>query len=391
MIGGGQAGLAAGYYLARERREFVILDAGQRTGDVWRRRWDSLRLFTPACFTHLPGMPFPARGGYLPSKDEMADYLAMYAARFDLPIQLGTRVDELVREGDRYVIAAGQQRLEAGQVIVATGANASSRVPTFADQLDPTVFQLHSAEYRNPGQLRAGAVLVVGAGNSGAEIALELGSRHRTWLAGRDIGHVPITLGCLAYRLMSSFTVDTWAGRTLAAKRLSAGDLVARVRPNDLIEAGVQRVGRVVNVSRGQPMIEGQQIPDVENVVWCTGFVRDYRWIKLPVFDTNGDPMHCRGVVQSEPGLYFVGLPLQSSVLSDLVGGVGDAAKYIVKRIATRASRGRGPRRDSSLLSGQSPEPPPRAPPEPVVRIHEPQHSNARLHAAIAQQRIREQ
>ncbi len=150
VIGGGQAGLAAGYYLARQGRDFVILDAHDRVGDTWRKRWDSLRLFTPASFNGLPGMPFPARRGHLPTKDEMAGYLEAYAARFKLPVQLGVRVDELARDGDRYLIAAGTRRLEANHVAVATGAYPTPRIPGFADQLDPAITQLHSARIATP-------------------------------------------------------------------------------------------------------------------------------------------------------------------------------------------------------------------------------------------------
>lgn len=336
MIGGGQAGLAVGYELSRHGRDFVILDAGQSIGHAWRMRWDSLRLFTPACFTHLPDMPFPARGNYLPTKDEMADYLEAYAARFALPVQLGVRVDKLVRDEDRYLITAGTRRLEARHVVVATGANAIPLVPAFASQLDPAIHQLHSVAYRNPGQLREGAVLVVGAGNSGAEIALDLASSHRTWLAGRDIGHVPITLGCVAYRLLSRLSVDTWPGRWVAAKRSNGGDTVVRVQPKDLVRVGIQRMPRVAGVSGGQPLLEDGHVLEVGSVVWCTGFARDYQWIKLPGFGAGGEPVHQRGVVPSAPGLYFVGLRLQSSLVSDLVGGAGADARYVVQQIATR-------------------------------------------------------
>ena len=353
VIGGGQAGLAAGYYLARQGRDFVILDAHGRIGDSWRKRWDSLRLFTPACFNGLPGLPFPARGDHFPTKDEMADYLEAYAARFALPVQLGVRVDALTREGDRYLIAAGPRRLVANHVVVATGAYATPRVPTFAGQLDPAITQLHAADYRNPGQLRAGPVLVVGAGNSGAEIALELATPHPTWLSGRDTGHIPsffarggltAHVASVAVRGMKLLTVDTWPGRWLVrkARAFAGGHPVVRVRSKDLREAGAQRVPRVAAVIGGRPMLADGRVLDVANVVWCTGFVREYHWIKLPVFDTKGDPVHHRGVVQSEPGLYFLGLPFQSSLLSGTVGGVGADAQYIAQQIARR-TRAAGP------------------------------------------------
>ena len=361
VIGAGQAGLAASYYLTRQNREFAILDAGNRVGDSWRKRWDSLRLFTAASFNRLPGRRFPApnRDGsqtrpYFPTKDEMADYLEAYAARFELPVQLGVRVDELTRDGDRYLIAAGARRLEADHVVVATGAYGTPRVPEFASELDPAITQLHSVEYRNPGQLPDGPVLVVGAGNSGGEIARELAATRPTWLAGRDTGYLPgnpesfgYQVGAIVFRtVMNLLTVDTRLGRRMVrkARAFTGGHPLVRVKPNDLLEAGVQRVPRVAGASRGQPVLEDGRVLDVATVVWATGFVRDFRWIRLPVFDAKGDlashgtPVHHRGVVQAEPGLYFAGLPFQSSVLSGLVAGAGADARYIVKQIAMRAS-----------------------------------------------------
>lgn len=348
VIGGGQAGLAAGYYLARQKRDFVIMDANARVGDSWRKRWDSLRLFTPASLDQLPGTPFPASRGYFPTKDEMAEYLEAYVTRFQLPVVLGTWVNELVREDDRYLVTAGALRLEANHVVVATGAYPTLRVPKFANELDPTITQVRSVEYRRPSQLHDGPVLVVGAGNSGAEIARDLSATHPTWLAGPDTGFVPGTYGSLGYRvgygivftMMKLFTVDTPWGRSVVqkARAFTGGHPLVRVKPKDLLAAGVKRVPRLVGVRGGQPVLEDGRVLNVANIVWATGFVRDYRWIRLPIFDERGDPIHHRGVVLNEPGLYFTGLPFQSSLLSGHVAGAGDDAKHIVKQITARAT-----------------------------------------------------
>jgi len=188
IIGGGQAGLTVGYHLTRRDRPFVILDANERIGDAWRKRWDSLRLFSAAGYDGLQGMPFPGRRCSFPTKDEMADYLEACAARFDLPVRTGVRVDGLSRDGSRYMLTAGDLRLEADRVVVASGACQTPRVPPFAQQLDPGIVQLHSSRYQNPAQLREGGVLVVDAGNSGAEIALEVSRTHPTWLSGSHPG-----------------------------------------------------------------------------------------------------------------------------------------------------------------------------------------------------------
>jgi len=197
VVGGGQAGLATGYYLARLGRPFVILDAGQRIGDTWRNRWDSLRLFTPGRYSGLPGMGFPAAAWHYPTKDEVAGYLETYAARFQLPVRTGVRVDGLTRRGDRYLVTAGERRFEAANVVVASGAYHHPRIPGFAPELDPGILQLHSTGYRRPSQLRDGGVLVVGAANSGAEIALELSAGHPTWLSGPHPGNEPARAGSL--------------------------------------------------------------------------------------------------------------------------------------------------------------------------------------------------
>jgi putative flavoprotein involved in K+ transport len=347
VIGGGQAGVAAGYYLSQQKRDFVILDAHEHTGDSWRKRWDSLSLFTPASFNHLPGMPFPKSRDRFPTKDEMADYLESYAAHFQLPTLFNTKVDKLTRDGDAYLITADTLRLKANHVIVATGAYSTPCVPEFASQLDLSIAQLHSVTYRNPSQLRNGAVLIVGAGNSGVEIALDLASQHSVWLAGRDTGFIPAKFGKFSYELgvvvfkalMQRLTVDTPPGRWFVrrAKEFIGGHPVVGVTSDDLIQAGIQRVPRMTGVSRGQPILEDGRVLDVANVIWSTGFIRDYSWIKLPVFNATGDTIHDRGVVQGEPGLYFVGLPYQSSLLSGLVAGASIDAKYIAKQITLRA------------------------------------------------------
>jgi putative flavoprotein involved in K+ transport len=357
IIGGGQAGLSVGYHLARRGRRFVILDANQRIGDPWRTRWDSLRLFTPARYNGLPGWPFPAPAWSYPTKDEVADYLEAYAARFDLPVRTGVRVDRLSREGDRYLVAAGKHRLEADHVVVAAGAYQRPRIPTFAAELDPNIVQLHSSQYRNPSQLQEGGVLVVGAANSGAEIALEASRDHRTWLSGRHPGREPYRPGSSRWdRLlipviwfMAShvLTVKTPMGRAVQQKfhiaggRHSRGLPLARIRPKDLTAAGVQRVPRTTGARSGRPVLEDGQNLEVTNVVWCTGSEPDLAWIDLLVLAEAGGPVHDRGIVGSEPSLYFVGLVFQYALASSLVGGVGRDAKHIAEHIASRQPNGR--------------------------------------------------
>ena len=344
IVGGGQAGLATGYHLARLGRSFVILDAGARVGDPWRGRWDSLRLYTPARYSGLPGWPFPGEPFHYPARDEVADYLEAYAARFELPVRPGVRVDRLSRQGDRFLVAAGDRRFEATNVVVAAGAYHHPRVPGFAAELDPAIRQLHSSAYRRPDQLRDGGVLVVGAGNSGAEIALELSASHPVWLSGRHPGNEPARAGSRFDRVATPaiwfafsrvLSVDNPVGRRLRPKLLTAAAPLARVRRRDLAAAGVERVPRTAGTRDGLPLLEDGRVLEVANVVWCTGFRHDFGWIDLPVFDDDGEPRHDRGVVADQPGLYFVGLFFLSSVTSALVGGVGRDAGHVAAKLAS--------------------------------------------------------
>jgi putative flavoprotein involved in K+ transport len=348
IVGGGQAGLAVGYYLAQGNRAFVILDANERTGDSWRNRWDSLQLFTPAHLSGLPGLEFPGPRGRCPTKDEMADYLEAYTTRFDLPVRRGLQVESVTKAADRFVVIANDHRFEADNVVLATGGYQAAYVPDFADQLDAGIMQLHSSEYRTPSELREGDVLVVGAANSGAEIALEASAEHRTWLSGRHPGNEPTRPGSGVDRL---FTPPFWfyisrvisvtnpIGRQLRPRLLKMTLPLARVKPKDLDNAGVVRLPRTVAARDGKPVMEDGRIVDVANVVWATGYRPAFDWVHLDVFDQDGQPVHDRGIT-AEPGLYFIGLFFLTSAASSLVGGVGRDAEYITRHITARTGRG---------------------------------------------------
>jgi putative flavoprotein involved in K+ transport len=348
IVGGGQAGLAVGYHLAQLDRRFLILDAHQRTGDSWRTRWDSLRLFTPAYLNALPGLAFPGPQSRSTTKDEMADYLEAYAARFDLPVRRGIRVDAITKNADRLVIVANDQRFEASNVVLATGGYQEPYLPGFANELDAGILQLHSSEYRTPSQLRDGDVLVVGAANSGAEIALEAAATHRTWLSGRHPGSEPTRPGSRADRI---FTPPFWfyisrvasvtnpIGRWLRPRMLKMTVPLGRVKPKDLDAAGVVRLPRTIAVRDGKPVVEDGRIVDVGNVVWATGYRPAFDWVHLDVFDQDGQPVHDRGIT-AEPGLYFIGLLFLSSAASSLVGGVGRDAEHIARHIAAHTRDG---------------------------------------------------
>jgi putative flavoprotein involved in K+ transport len=346
IIGGGQAGLSVGYYLAKHGRPFVILDANERTGDSWRQRWDSLLLFTPARYNGLPGMRFPAPSSSFVTKDDMADYLEAYAARFELPVRRGVTVDRLWRRGDGFVVSAGSTQIRADNVIVAMGNCQSPWVPRYAKELDPRIVQVHSGDYRNPAQLRDGGVLVVGAGNSGADIAIEVAQNHRTWMAGQESGHIPFRIETFAARHFALrvvrfvghrvLTVRTPIGRKVRPKLLTTAAPLVRVKPKDLAAAGIERVPRVIGARKGLPLLEDDRALDVSNVIWCTGFRPGFSWIDLPILGDRQEPFHDRGVVAQEPGLYFVGLHFLYSMTSETITGVQRDAKRIAKQVASR-------------------------------------------------------
>jgi putative flavoprotein involved in K+ transport len=350
VIGGGQAGLAVGYHLRQRHLPFVILDDNDRIGDAWRKRWDSLRLFTPGRYDGLPGMRFPGPSSSYPTKDEIAAFLEVYVRAFELPVRTGTRIERLSKIGDRFEVVSDEGALWAENVVVATGAYHNPWVPPFARELDDRIVQLHSSEYRNPSQVQEGGVLIVGAGNSGAEVAMELAPHHPTWLSGRDTGQEPTRAGSAADRLFTPvlwfmatrvLTVKTRLGRKVRDRFLDPprGIPLGRVRRRDFVAAGIERVARMAGVRNGSPVLEDGTVLDVSNVIWCTGFAGRYDWIDLSLPTRNGVPIHDRGIVEACPGLYFVGLPFLYSLSSALVGGVGRDAEHIVDHIASTRVR----------------------------------------------------
>lgn len=347
VIGGGQAGLSVGYHLAKLGRPFVILDANERVGDSWRKRWDSLRLFTPARFDGLNGLPFPGSPNEFPTKDQMGDYLEAYAKHFRLPVRSGMRVDSVTRRGGTYVVTAGDQQFKAEHVVIAMSKYQEPWTPPFAGELDASIVQLHSCDYRNPSQLQKGDVLIAGAGNSGAEISRDLAATHKIWLSGRDTGQIPFTIGSFLGRLFITrlvlrvlfhrvLTTDTPMGRKLRPKVLHPGGPLIRTKSKHLVALGAERVQKVVGVRDGLPLLESGKTLNVPNVIWCTGFKPAFSWIDLPVFGDDHFPVQNRGVVANEPGLYFVGLHFLYAMSSSMVHGVGRDAAHIAEVIATR-------------------------------------------------------
>jgi len=347
VIGAGQTGLMVGYELSRSGVDYVVLDANERVGDAWRKRWDSLRLFTPAWMNGLPGLPFPAHGADYVSKDQVADYLEGYARHMALPVRNGVRVEGLTRSGDGYVVRTNAGTFEARNVVVAMANYQVPKLPDFAPELDPGVVQMHSSQYRNPSQLQEGGVLVVGMGNSGADIALEVAQTHSTFASGKETGHIPFRLErwfgrwigvrVVRFAAVNVLNTSTPIGRRARPKMLTKAAPLVRVKPKDLAAAGVERVDRIEGVVDGVARTEAGRALDVANVIWCTGFEPGFAWIDLPVFDETGKPRHERGVVVEQPGLYFVGLFFLHSLWSETLTGMQADARYVVGHLVNRS------------------------------------------------------
>jgi putative flavoprotein involved in K+ transport len=253
-------------------------------------------------------------------------------------------VERLWKENGRYLISSGDTLLSAEHVVIAMATYQTPRVPKYAYELAPDIVQMHSREYRNPDQMRAGSVLVVGAGNSGAEIAIDLArAGHDVWLSGRDVGYIPVRIdSTLALRIVQPFlfrvvfhrvlTVDTPIGRKARPAIISHGAPLIRQRPQELDDAGIERVARVAGARDGKPLLEDGRTLDVANVVWCTGFVPGLSWVQLPIFDATGDPIHDRGFVRGER-ISFVGQHFLYAMSSTMIHGVARDAERVANAI----------------------------------------------------------
>ncbi|MBZ5658585.1 MAG: NAD(P)/FAD-dependent oxidoreductase [Acidobacteriia bacterium] len=353
VIGGGQSGLAAGYYLNCAGGSFLIVDANQRSGDTWRGRWDSLRLFSPAQYDSLPGRPLAMRKGTFPTKDVLADYLEDYASHFNMPILRGVRVTRVARQAGDFMVECGDRTFSCANVIVAAGAYARPWIPDSSALLDSSIHQVHSSEYRRPGDVVGDQVLVVGFGTSGIEIAMELASAgRRVLLSGRPTvqalskfvpaifeGKNPILrlIGAAYWNFIHNVvTIDTPLGRKAKSQISLRGQPLVRLNRADALAAGIEHVARLAGVTEGKPSLEDGRPLDISAVVWCTGFRPNYQFLELPelLLDGKGLPIAPHGIVEQIPGLYFVGLPFQVGLTSTLVGGAGRDAALVVRHIA---------------------------------------------------------
>ncbi len=348
VVGAGQAGLTTAHELQRRGRECVVLDRAERVGDGWRHHYDSLRLYTPGRYTSLPGLSFPGDPRACPTKDELADYLTEYATHFHLPVRLRTavgRVGPAADGSDGYDVETSGATIRCRNVVVATGTfGRAPSVPEVAADLDPGILQLHSSQYRRPGQLRDGPVLVVGASHSGCDIAYELAADRETHLAGRDCGQLPLrwrgvgapaAFPAVLFAWRHVLTRRTPVGRKLMAHVREHGGPMLRVTRAHLAERGVVRhLDRVESATGGSPTLADGTVLDVSSIVWATGYRQRFDWLDLPVLGADGWPREYRGVAADAPGLYFCGLAFQYSFSSMVLPGVGRDAAFVVDHLA---------------------------------------------------------
>jgi putative flavoprotein involved in K+ transport len=349
IIGAGQSGLATAYHLTRGGHRCLVLHEHTRVGDVWRRRYASLRLNTPARYDGLPGMAFPAPGRSFPTGAQMGDYLEAYAERFCFEVRGLTRVSRVEQTDSGFVVTTSTGVLTADQVVVATGGEHHPRIPDLAERLDPGIRQIHSGTFRGPAQLLPGRTLVVGVGQSGADLALEIAKAgHETWLSGTPAGEIPVELESTKARIVSPvlffmahhvLTERTRRGRRLKQRIRSGGAApLLRVKLHHLTEAGVHHVPeRTTDVVDGKPALADGTVLDVSNVVWCTGFTQDFSFIHPSPMGEDGWPRDAGGVMQDMPGLYFMGLLFQRGFYSMLVGGAGRDAEHVARHILARS------------------------------------------------------
>jgi putative flavoprotein involved in K+ transport len=335
VVGGGQAGLALGSHLAKQGCSFVILEGASEPAAAWRERWDSLRLFTPARYDALPGMDFPGDPDRYPTRDEVATYLTDYARRFDLPVELNSRVRSLRSRSGTHLVELDDRTYAAEQVVIATGPFQTPFVPPIAKDAGAHVVQMHSIAYRSPESVPHGRVLVVGAGNTGFQIAQELSGSREVHLSvgsrqtplpqrilGRDLFWYLDSTGLIRK------TTDSRIGRRMAGRDTLIGSSARRLRRRH----GVELHGRAVSLAESTVAFDDGSELDVASVVWATGFRADHSWIDAPVFDEAGRVLHRRGVTDT-PGLYFLGLSWQHTRGSALLGWVKDDAEYLAARI----------------------------------------------------------
>ncbi|WP_025027476.1 flavin-containing monooxygenase [Caldalkalibacillus mannanilyticus] len=339
IIGAGQAGMAIGYYLKQQGESFILLDSSKRIGDSWRRRYESLVLFTPRGYSSLPGLPMKGSAEGFPTKDEVADYLEQYATHFQLPVQLNTYVKSLKKITNQFQLKTSQGTIIADQVVVASGAFQQPYIPPIVKSKNPEteLFQVHSSSYQSPAQIPRGSTLVIGGGNSGAQIAVELVEDREVTIATNHPFHfLPLHfLGKSIFFWLERLGLLYAGINTLKGKwfRKRNDPIFGSDLKKLLAEEKVKLRPKVRQVIGNEVIFEDHSSERYDNIIWSTGFTPSYEWIEIEgALSDKGVPLHERGISPIK-GLYYMGLPWQYQRGSALLCGVGRDAEYLAPYI----------------------------------------------------------
>ena len=348
VVGAGQAGLGTAYWLGRTNALRVLVLDGAEPGQTWLDRWDSLQLFTPRRFSGLPGLPFPKGPAQSPSRVEMAAYLKAYAARFALPVETGTRVVHLGRDAEGFLASTDTGPVRARHVVIATGPFHRPYVPEAGQELDPSVHQLHSYDYRRPGDVPTQEVTVVGGGNSAAQLAVELAATHEVTVACPRapwfLPENPLGVSMYWWTLLTGI-LNASSNSRVARYIQGRGDAVVGTELRHLVRTGrVRLVTERVVAGRGRELtLAGGTVLPVSTVLWCTGFLPDTSWIDLDgALDDQGRPVHDAGA-SPVSGLHWMGLPWQTRLNSSIIDGVDRDARRTAARIVQAGVRDGSP------------------------------------------------
>lgn len=337
VVGGGQAGLASGYYLKKAGLSFLILEKATEIGTSWRNRYDSLVLFTPNRYCQLPGAEFPGTRDEHSTKNEIAAYIKKYAEDQNFPIVLGQNVLEVTFQKGMYKITTEKEEYMARSVIIATGPFQIPFIPNFPEIDGEKTLQIHSANYKNPSQVRGPKVLVVGGGNSGAQIAEELATftnkKFEVYFSVK--GHLSFisqkVLGKNIFWWMEKFCLLYAPKSSLRARLLNRSEPVIGTDLKRLIKNGQVTV---------LPEFTGKAEMQFDTIIWATGYRQNYDFIKIQnVLNENGALKHDGGIISNQPGLYCIGQIWQKTRGSALVGGVGRDAEKIVDHLRNFLSK----------------------------------------------------
>ncbi|MET3697896.1 putative flavoprotein involved in K+ transport [Bacillus oleivorans] len=337
VVGAGQAGIAMGYYLKQTGLSFVLLDANKKIGESWRQRYDSLVLFTPRAYSSLPGLPMTGDQEGFPAKDEVASYLEEYVDHFDLPVMLNTKVNTVSKSDFGFEIRTNKGVIEAKQVVIASGAFQKPYIPIGLNESKHDMFQMHSSSYRAPSQIPDGPVLVVGGGNSGAQIAAELAEERQVFIAvSQRFKFLPLRLlgksifFWLEWIGLLYAGVDTKKGKWF---RKQSDPIFGKELQSLITKKKIVVKPRVEKVQANEAVFSDKSKLTIRNIIWATGFTPSYDWIDIAgAVSSEGKPIHERGVSPVR-GLYFIGLPWQYQRGSSLICGVARDAKFLISFI----------------------------------------------------------